>query len=198
MRYTKGEEWPLRVENFDEVKDKIEKGMPFRIANEDWIYKVEEYSSLPNGVYCLRRMHKQSKHSLFKHFFTFIKVEEPERKILVGKEHEDLILKEVEAWAREVNEKGKAFSGCDFMAYMRAIPLSILSTGDFLEKVVDALDKGFEEKMKHVRGKEMVEKFDKMHEDAVALLCGRVEEDPKTIHNKPKQVTFFDFIDKKK
>ena len=194
MSYTKGEEWTIRVQNFEKAKEKIENGEPFRIANEDWIYKVESNASLPIGVYCIRRMHKQSVNSMFKFYCKFEEVDDPQKRILIGKDHEDVILKEVFNWSKDVNEKGKAYSGCDFKAYLRAIPISILSSGDFLEKAVEEIDRGFHSK--HVRGKVLTEKFEKMNDDAVSLICSRVEENPEKIRNAPKQITFFDIIDK--
>ena len=188
MKYTKGDQ------NFEKVKDKVEKGLPFRIVNEDWIYKIEANYSLPEGIYRTRRVHKQSVCSKQTRIYKIVAVDDPQRRILIGKEHEDLILKEVYAWAKDVNEKGKAYSGCDFMAYLRAIPLSILSSGDFLEKAVEEIERGFA--AKQLRGKETIAKFKKMNEDAISLICKRVEENPEKIRNAPKQITFFDMIDK--
>ena len=186
----------LEVSNYEEVKDLIEEGLPFRVAGSDWIYKFE--GEHKKGAFYAKAMNKQSVYARRNMLFKVVNVDDPEKKIFIGKEHEEFILKEVSSWVRDVNEKWKAYGGCDFKAYLRAIPLSMLSYADFLERVVETLDNSFATKLKYIRAVDSRERFKKMNEEAVKLVCDRVKENPEEIRKAPKQLSFFDMIDRSK
>lgn len=136
------------VFNIEDLNKAIESGEWFRTNEFDFYYKSVPYNSsyeeLPNDIVPLKRVCVTSVNSYWSSFYKITKSNNENAKIYIGADLENLILKELAMWAREINPKTlKAFGGKDFNSYLNAIPKEIILKDGFIEKMEEALNSGF-------------------------------------------------------
>ena len=134
----------IKCKNLDELQKAIISGGYFkRTPNDDFYYRAVPCSQyLPDDVVLLERRCTTSKTTYCTFFY---KIEKDEKeKIYSGKNLENVILKNVEDWAREIKpETMTAFHGKRFRSFINAIPEEFLCKDKFFDKLKSSLKKGF-------------------------------------------------------
>lgn len=134
----------IKCGNVEELKKTLRKGSFFkRTETDNFYYRAVPCSQyLPDDVVLLERRCTTSKTTYCTFFY---KIEKDEKeKIYSGKNLENVILKNVEDWAREIKfETMTAFHGKRFRSFINAIPEEFLCKDKFFDKLKSSLKKGF-------------------------------------------------------
>ena len=134
----------IKCGNVEELEKTLRKGRFFkRTETDNFYYRAVPCSQyLPNVVVLLERRCTTSKTTYCTFFY---KIEKDEKeKIYAGKDLENVILKNVEDWAREIKpETMTAFHGKRFRSFINAIPEEFLCKDKFFDKLKSSLKKGF-------------------------------------------------------
>lgn len=149
--------------NFDEVIKDVKQGEWFRTDSMDWYYKVISYGDgtfdkIPAGVYLLQMQCATSVKTRWKTFAYFLKSDDTEQKIYVGKNLEDKICEELKLWVKEMNPRTmRAFSGKSFVSYLNAIPKDIYLREGFADRMKQVLTDNFVKRIKKLDADHMEE-----------------------------------------
>ena len=150
----------IKCKNFDELQEALNNGCYFKLTpNDDFYYRAVPYSKyLPENVVLLERRCATSKTSYYTFFY---KIEKDEKeKIYSGENLENVILKNVEDWAREIKPNTMtAFHGKRFKSFINAIPNEFLCKDKFFEKMKASLIKGFKKRFGDNFNNENVQNF---------------------------------------
>lgn len=162
---------PINCDNPDVLRDALEKGLWFRtkaIEPEDWYqkinsrnrYKVEKqnfgfyYKSQPYTVYkgqtkdpdvfCAKCVCVTSRTTRYTKFYHIGAHSKEVLHVYTGKELEDLILSDVNSWAKQMTPQTMRAMSCKwFVPYLHALPQEILLQEGFVDRIKTSLEEGF-------------------------------------------------------
>ena len=150
----------IKCKNLDELQKAIISGGYFkRTPNDDFYYRAVPYSKyLPENVVLLERRCTTSKTTYCTFFYIFEKDEK--EKIYSGESLENVILKNVEDWAKEIKPNTMtAFHGKRYKSFINAIPNEFLCKNKFFDKMKASLIKGFKKRFGDNFNNENVQNF---------------------------------------
>ena len=137
----------IKCGNVEELKKTLRKGRFFkRTETDDFYYRAVPCSQyLPDDVVLLERRCTTSKTTYCTFFY---KIEKDEKeKIYSGESLENVILKNVEDWAKEIKPNTMtAFHGKRYKSFINAIPNEFLCKNKFFDKMKASLIKGFKKR----------------------------------------------------
>ena len=150
----------IKCGNVEELKKTLRKGRFFkRTETDDFYYRAVPCSQyLPDDVVLLERRCTTSKTTYCTFFY---KIEKDEKeKIYSGESLENVILKNVEDWAKEINPNTMtAFHGKRYKSFINAIPNEFLCKNKFFDKMKASLIKGFKKRFGDNFNNENVQNF---------------------------------------
>lgn len=178
-----GGEWPFKCNNLEVIRELFKSGETFRTANMDYYYQSVPFDSkrgIPTeDIACLRRICVTSPTTKTYRFYKPEKVEVG-GEIFFGKSLENLVLKEMKLWIKNLNVKSmKAFSGRSLKSYIMGLPDEIVNSSDgFFSKLWKTVQAGFTERMENCNFEDL-EDVHKASQKTVEYLKERRNSPPK-------------------
>lgn len=141
----------IKCHNYEQALDVIKSGAWFRTQSFDFYYRAipcETHKEMPENVALFHKACVTGKLQ-YKEFYRLEKSQDANVVIFTGEDLKDLICKELNSWALNMNPKTlRAFSGRSFESYMNSVPKEILLDNGFYKRMQVALESGFVQRIK--------------------------------------------------